>query len=95
MSEYQKKEERTKEHAENCDCPPDKVATSQESGDGGQKSNSSPSLANIDNNNDNEEKTGNSAEKFCSPGFESPTFNFSNSPDSIFDLSSDSESEPN
>ena len=47
-----------------------------------------------ENNNDNDEKNDNSIGTFRSPGFESPTFNFSNSPDSVFDFSSDSESEP-
>ena len=66
------------------------VALDQDKSDEiGQKDSSSMSPS--DGDVTNEQMNG----KRCSSGFESPTFNFSNSPDSIFDFSSDSETEAN
>ena len=87
VAEYQRNEDKTKEHAENCHCDLTEGAVDgRASVESEQKINSS-----MNGDASMEETNG----KCGSSGFESPTFNFSNSPDSIFDFSSDSESEPN
>ena len=90
VSEFQKKEEMTKEHLENCSCEKSDVSsTGNDRKDGEQKRKSVTSPIFVSNEKNNENGNGN----LGSSGFDSPTFNFSNSPDSIFDFSSDSEAE--
>ena len=129
VAEFQKKEEKTKEHAENCGCDrttdvansrpksitddddddeeekpkcnASLIGTNQDNDDNDDEDNENGDrgAGNDDdddnNDNNNDRRLVKSFSSGFSSGFESPTFNFSNSPDSCFDFSSDEENDVN